>query len=267
MAKLMIHDVRTELRISTIRNRVTITNLDSAKIAARCASERRLLEKAVDHFNSYFPPAEQIPQEVWKNAITRPIGGNPKNRYQLTLAMIGEEIVGASSYFYLAGPSTLFCGYIRVVDEYQNSGIGTLLFSEMVAFATCAAEIAGKSLLSISGEVERLDSVSSEQLADARKRLAIFITAGAGLLGHHTDFYYGQPLSGEKLTPLNIIFAPFESKAQLSADEVGVLVTAIYSAIYNSLPDYQVALLRVLRSIPKTGVPIATDFGLDINRI
>ncbi|VVC03769.1 Uncharacterised protein [Candidatus Bilamarchaeum dharawalense] len=260
----------TQLRSKTVdalKNRtvamegIHLRNLDITKIIARHEPELDLLQKGVALINSYFPPEEQVPPEAWEGAISAGRFGHPKNRYRFTLAMKGEEVVGVSSYFYLAEPSTLFVGFIRVADSLQKIGVGYQLFSEMLNFALDSATDAGTVLRSICGEVERPGSFTTNP-ADAKKRLTIFTRAGAGLLDHTTGFDYIQPISETEALPLDLILAPLEPKTHVTLEETATLVRSIFSAIYEHLPPsvFQASLDRVLRSIPASGIPLVTEF-------
>jgi hypothetical protein len=232
--------------------KILVEDINLAKVAAGKRPERQMFLNSVKFLLEPFPPKERVPVKEFiegaREEVARRVGGNPRNRYCFTLARKGKEIVGASSVIYLDDAATVLIGFIRATADLGGAGMKTL-GRKMLEFGQAAAKENGKILRSISGEVERPDVMNT---FEARARLRLFQSLGAGVLGQGTSFEYCQPEKDGSRLPLAIAVYPLLKQTQMQQDEVKTLVRSIYAAIYGHLPKdvYKTALTRINDSIP-----------------
>ncbi len=238
-------------RVKQVEKQLLIEHINLAKVAAGNGPETRRLIRGVKFLLEAFPPEERVPVGNEQDVT---IGGSPHNRWCFTLARKGDELVGASSVLYLDDAATVLIGYVRATAGLGGSGM-KILGARMLEFGQAAASETGKTLQSICGEVERPDVMNT---IEAKARLRLLRSLGAGLLGPGTSFKYYQPQENGSLLPLAIAVYPLQKQTQMRADEVKTLVRAIYASIYDHLPKkvYDAALAKILGSIPKEPLQI-----------
>lgn len=185
-------------------------------MAAGDPAESGKFQKGVEFILDFFPPQERVPAEAFMKAASedaaRSLGGNPRNRYCFNIVMQGGKAVGATSAMYLDGPATLLIGFVRAGPELRGEGVKKLL-GDAVAFGQAAAAENGKTLRSVSGEMERPEAAPDQRQAMARIRL--FRSMGMGILGYGTTFNYGQPTEAGGFVPLALVVRPLDGSTAM----------------------------------------------------
>jgi hypothetical protein len=239
-------------RPKTAERQLLVESINLAKVAAGSPPERELFIRGAEFLIEPFPPAERVPMRLFmegaREDAARTVGGNPNNRYCFTIAWKGDDIVGASSVIYMDEAAAVLIGFVRATAGLGGMGM-RILGAKMLEFGQASAQAAGKALQSICGEVERPDTMNTDE---SRARLRLFRSLGAGVLGRGTSFEYHQPEEDGSLLPLSIAVLPLRNQTQMRPHEVATLVRSIYATIYDHLPKgvYVAALTKILMSIP-----------------
>ena len=178
------------------------------------------LEQTIRIYSGSFPPVETKPVDRVIQMLKN------DDNYHLYVALENNFVVGFSLLYTFEFLGIGLLDYMAVVPQFQNQGLGTMIFRHTLA--ELQSQI--KNLTGLLLEIQKEDAIDSIESIKRKNRIRFYAKLGVKVLA---DVHYLiPPQHGDEPEETYLMMVPLKKIESLSHDSVIRYIDAIYKQVY-----------------------------------